>query len=186
MPVTKQSTRIALIISVMLILIACLLQFFVLNKPAKININASSTLMDAIDISDLSTAEFRYKGIAEVYANEEKTKVKCRVCYSAVVKAGIDMKEVQLAIDQDSKTVTAALPAIDLKVTVVDEQSMVTLPADAVIGYNEMLKASREDAENEARQSEELMATAEENLKATIEGLLYPILNPQGYVLKWK
>ena len=49
---------------------------------------------------------------------------------------------------------------------------------DFVGGYEE-------DAEEEAGQSEELFNTAKQNLKATIEGLLFPVLNVHGYSLTW-
>ena len=95
------------------------------------------------------------------------------------------MQKVQFDVNQENKTVTAALPDIDIKVTIIDEQSMALLPSNADVGIDSMLKYSREDAEKEAQESTELINTARENLKATIEGLLYPILNPQGYTLRW-
>lgn len=143
-------------------------------------------LADAIDLAELSAAEFRYRGIADVYTDENKGQVYCRVCYNAIVKAGIDMKKIQLDVDANGKTVTATLPEIDLKVTIIDEQSMALLPSYADVGIDSMLRYSKEDAETEARESEELMVTARENLKATIEGLLFPILKAQSYTLIWK
>ena len=62
---------------------------------------------------------------------------------------------------------------------------MAILPSDADVGIDSMLTYSREDAENEARESSELINTAQENLKATIEGLLFPILKARGYSLVW-
>ena len=62
---------------------------------------------------------------------------------------------------------------------------MALLPTDADVGIDSMLKYSKEDAENEARESSELINTAQENLKTTIEGLLFPILKPQDYSLIW-
>ena len=62
---------------------------------------------------------------------------------------------------------------------------MKLLPSNADVEIDAILKYSKEDAENEARQSEGLMKTAEENIKAVIEGLLYPLLSTQGYTLVW-
>ena len=95
------------------------------------------------------------------------------------------MKNVKFDVDPESKVVTATLPEIDLKVTIVDEQSMALLPSDADVGIDSMLRFSKEDAESEARESSELISTAQENLKTTIEGLLFPILKAQGYSLAW-
>ena len=174
-----------LCVGVIVIVLACLIRFGLLNKLGKESITTSSMLTDAINISELSTAEFKYRGIADIFSDENRTKVRCRVCYNAVVKAGIDMQKVQFDVNQENKTVTAALPDIDIKVTIIDEQSMALLPSNADVGIDSMLKYSREDAEKEAQESTELINTARENLKATIEGLLYPILNPQGYTLRW-
>lgn len=184
--ITKRLFWFVICIGIIVIALACLLRFGLLNKSDSVNINASSILTDAIDIAELSTAEFRYKGIADIFSDENRTQVRCRVCYNAVVNAGIDMKDVQFDVDVNNKIINAILPDIKLKVTIIDEQSMALLPSDADVGIDSMLKYSKEDAENEARGSEELMKTAKENLKATIEGLLYPILKAQGYSINWK
>lgn len=183
---TKRPTRFVLGIGVIAIVLACLFRFGPLNKTRSVKTDISSTLTEAINIAELSTAEFRYRGIAEEYKDEEKTDVRCRICYNAIVKAGIDMKDVKvLDVDTSEKTVTLSLPAIDLKVTIIDKESMATLPSDADIRVDTMLKCCKEDAENEARQSAGLMDTARENLKAIIEGLAFPILKPQGYTIHW-
>ena len=184
--ITGHLFTVALCVGLVLVGFACLTRFGILNQAGKVSIKTSSLLTDAIDISELSTAEFKYRGIAEIYADEKRTQVQCRVCYNAVVKAGIDMKKVQFEVDPEKKVVTADLPEIDLKVTIIDEESMAILPSDADVGIDRMLKYSREDAEREARASTELISTAQENLKATVEGLLYPILKAQGYSLAWK
>ena len=183
----RQINRFVLIIGVFAIILACLFRFVLFDRTGNVKTDISSTLTDAINISELSTAEFHYRGIAEVYSDEEKTKVSCRICYNAVVKAGIDLRDVKVTdVNADDKVVMLSLPEIDLKVTIVDEESMATLPSDANITVDTMLKCCKEDAENEARQSKELLDTARENLKMTIEGLAFAILKPQGYTIKWE
>lgn len=183
---SKQPFKLMLCVGVIIIIAAVLFRVAVLDRPSTVKIDSASTLLDAINISELSAAEFKYRGIADVYTNEQRTKVRCRICYSAIVKAGIDMQKVVFDVDNENKIVTAALPKIDLKVTIIDEQSISVLPSNAAVGLDEMLKYSKEDAENEARESSELIATARENIQATIEGLLFPILKSEGYSLKWK
>ena len=174
-----------LCIGIIAVALAGLVRFGLLNRAGSVKIDTSSLLTDAIDIAELSTAEFRYRGIADIYSDENRTQLRCRVCYNAIVKAGIDMKKVAFNVDQENKVVTAALPDIDIKVTIIDEQSMALLPSNADVGIDSMLRFSKEDAENEARESSELISTAQENLKTTIEGLLFPILKAQGYSLTW-
>lgn len=164
-------------------IVVAILGRFVLPKSNNASIITSATLTEAIDISDLSTAEFTYRGIAEVYEDEEKNNISCHVFYSAVVKAGIDMKEVRFDIDSENKIITTTLPEISLKVSIVDEQSMAVIPSDKKVGLDVMLKYSKEDAEKEAKETNELMDTARINLESTIKGLLLPIIEPQGYSL---
>lgn len=165
--------------------IACLTRFELLNDADKVSIRTSTLLTNAIDIAELSTAEFRYRGIADVYADDSSEKVQCRVCYNAIIKAGIDMKNVQFDVDAKHNVVIVTLPEINLTVTINDEQSMALLPSNADVGIDSLLRYSRQDAENEARESTELISIAQDNLKATIEGLLFPILKTHGYSISW-
>lgn len=182
----KHSFKIILCLGGVAVALACFLRFGLLNKPGNVSIKVSSLLTDTIDMAELSTAEFKYRGIADIYKDENKNQVRCRVCYNSIVKAGIDMNDIHFDADTRNKVLNVTLPDIDLKVTIIDEQSMSLLPSDANVEIDAMLRCSKEDAENEARQSEELMNTARENLEATIEGLLYPVLKAEGYTLNWK
>jgi len=177
---------IALVVILSVVVPLWLSHYGIFERTGRTTVITSSTLTQAIDIAELSTAEYNYRGIAEIYTDENRTRIQCRACYNAIVKAGIDMKKVVFDIDGANKTITATLPEIDLKVTIIDEQSMALLPADADVGIDRMLRYCREDAESEAKKSEELFSTARENLQSTIHGLLYPILKAKGYTLMWK
>ena len=147
------------------------------------SIIASSTLTDAIDISDLSTAQFTYNGIAEVYEGEA---VKCHIRYNTKVKAGIDMKEVDFEIDEEKMTVKPVLPEIKITVNSVDEKTLSFIPKNTTIEIKEALTVCKNDAAKEAKESSELLESAEDNLKSIIEALLYPVLTPQGYQIVWE
>ena len=179
----KKLLKLVSIIGIIAVMTAGLVRFVLLNSSRNVNTITSSTLTEAINISELSTAEFKYRGIADVFTDENRTNVRCRVCYNAVVKAGINMKEVRFDVDTKNKVVKASLPDITIKVNIINEQSMAVLPSNADVGINDMLKYSKEDAEKEAMESGELIAVARENLEAIIKGLLLPILKSQGYTL---
>ena len=178
--------KLVLIIGIAIVLAAGLFRFVLLNNSNNESIIASSMLTKAIDIADLSTAEFKYRGIADVYSDESRTNVRCRICYNAVVKAGINMKDVKFDVDAENKVVTATLPDIGIKVNVIDEQSMAVLPSNTDVAIADMLKYSKEDAEKEATESGKLKIVARENLESTINALLLPILKPQGYTLNFQ
>lgn len=96
------------------------------------------------------------------------------------------MKDVTFDVNENDRVVTATLPEIKLMATIVDEQSMALLPSDADVGVDRLLKSSREDVEREARESTELKDIAMSNLKATIDGLLSPLLKAREYTIMWK
>lgn len=145
----------------------------------------ASTLTKAIDIAELSTAQYTYNGIAELYKDEEKKKVECYIQYKATVKASIDMKAVEWDIDEDALTARPILPPITVHAYLSDEQSLSFLPSNADIELKDALTACKQDAEQEAMQSEELLDAAEQNLKSIIEALTHPIVEDKGYQLVW-
>lgn len=145
----------------------------------------SSSLMQAVDIAELSTAEFRYKGIATVYKDEQKQKERCHICYNAIVKAGIDMQEIVFEVDNDNKKVFATLPEIELRPIIVDETSMSLIPSNEKIGIKEMLEYAKADVLEESLNSVALKESARVNLMGSIEALLLPHLKAQAYSLEW-
>ena len=145
----------------------------------------ASVLTEAIDIDALSTAEFSYAGIAQIYADAEETELLCRVRYNATVKAGISMAGVQFEIDNEKKTVTATLPELQLTVNIDDEKSFSFIPSEPNIPLRDIIEACEQDAEREALASAELLASAKSNAQSVIGGLLYPLLLSREYTLLW-
>lgn len=146
----------------------------------------SATLTDAIDISELSTAQYTYNGIAEIYKDDNRDDVACYVKYNAKVKAGIDMEQVEFKIDDDNKTVTPILPDIQINSNTVDENCISFIPENTNIELKDALVACEEDSKNEVQKSSALIESARENLKSIIEGLIDPILSPNGYRIIWE
>ena len=155
----------------------------VFDKKEK-KIITSSTLTKTIDIAELSSAQFVYNGIAEIYEDEEKSDIKCHVRYNATVKAGIDMESVDWEINNDAKTIKPILPEIHITSNTVDEKTLSFIPENSDIELQEALIACQEDALTESKQSPELLNLAEENLKSVIEALLLPIASPD-YKIIW-
>lgn len=158
----------------------------VMNKIGKENVITSSQLEKAIDISQLSTAEFVYNGIAEKYDDDKPEKVECYIAYHADVKVGIQMEDVEFEIDEANKTVTPILPEISVNIAALDENEISYIPKNPDIPLKEIIVLCKEDAVREANDSKKLYQTAEENLKAVIEALVSPILEHAGYTIKWQ
>ena len=158
----------------------------VMNKIGKENVITSSQLEKAIDISQLSTAEFVYNGIAEKYDDDKPEKVECYIAYHSDVKVGIQMEDVEFEIDEANKTVTPILPEISVNIAALDENEISYIPKNPDIPLKEIIVLCKEDAVREANDSKKLYQTAEENLKAVIEALVSPILEHAGYTMKWQ
>lgn len=156
-----------------------------MNKKEKTEILTSSQLAKAIDISQLSTAEFVYNGVAEKYSDENPEEAECYISYNANVKVGIQMEEVEFRIDEKEKTVTPILPEITVNIATLDEEAISYIPKDPDLTLKEVITLCKEDAMNEANSSEKLYQTAEENLRAVIEALLSPVLDNAGYSILW-
>ncbi len=156
-----------------------------MNKIGKENVITSSQLEKAIDISELSTAEFVYNGVAEKYKEDKPEEVECHIAYNANVKVGIQMEDVKFEIDEEKKTVTPILPDITVNIATINEEEISYMPKNPDISLKEAITLCKEDAMNEANNSDKLYQTAEENLRAVIEALLSPVLDAAGYSIIW-
>ncbi len=145
----------------------------------------ASTLIKTVDIAELSTAKFTYNGIAPVY--DESGKIKCQIRYKAIVKAGINMKDIDFTeIDDDKKIVKPKLPQIKLTANIIDENELSYIPENTNIEIKDALQACEEDVEIEASNSTKLMESAEESLKNIVEALILPVVEPDGYTIEWE
>ena len=151
----------------------------------KENVITSSQLKNAINISQLSTAEFVYNGIAEKYADESTEEVECYIAYDANVKVGIQMEDVAFNIDEENKVIQPVLPEISVNIATLEEDSISYIPQNPDLSLKEVITLCKKDAVNEANSSTKLYQTAEDNLKSVIEALLSPILNSAGYKIVW-
>ena len=85
-----------------------------LKKERNTKIITEATLIDVVDIAELSTAEFIYNGIAEIPKKEHSNEILCRVRYKAKVKASINMEDIKFDIDDKKKKITPILPKIKI------------------------------------------------------------------------
>ena len=153
------------------------------NQDTK-KILTSSALMKVVDIAELSTAKFTYNGIASVYKDEKKQKLKYHVRYNAEVKVGINMKDISFDINDEKKEVIAKLPEISIQVSDVDEQ-LKFLPEGKNWDIKEAYQACKFDVESEVKASDELFEIAKENSRKIIEELTSPLIEAHDYKLVW-
>lgn len=183
--VIKKKTILAAIGVLLLLLFVALFWPAARDKIGKGNVISSAQLEKAIDISELSTAEFVYNGVAEKYEEDDPNEVEYYIAYNANVKVGIPMEEVTFDIDEETKTVTPKLPNISVNIATLDEESISYIPKNPGLSLKDVITLCKEDAMKEANHSTKLYQTAEENLKSVIEALISPILADTGYSIKW-
>lgn len=95
------------------------------------------------------------------------------------------MEDVKFDIDKKNKTVKPILPEIKVNIATPDEESFRYIPQNPDMSMKDIITLCKEDAINEANNSELLYQTAEENLQSVIEALLSPILESSGYTIVW-
>lgn len=173
-------------IGIIIILAAGGVKIFGWGQKVEEKMITEAKLTEAINISELYTAQFTYNGIAEIYKDDSSEKVKCYVRYNSKVKAGIDVSQVSWVIDEEKKTVKPVLPEIKISASVVDEDTLSFIPANTKTEIKTVLIACKEDADREAKESKELLESAKDNLKSIIEALTYPLVVSCGYEVIWE
>lgn len=144
----------------------------------------SSQLKKAVNIENLSSAEFVYNGIAEKY-KDGSDEVEYRVAYDATVKVGVKMSDIDFDIDQSNKVVVPRLPEIAVNSVSVDVNSLSYMPKNPDAGMKEVLDLCEADAKDEANNSDKFYQTAEENMRSVVEALTLPLVKGKGYSIAW-
>lgn len=176
--------KLAIVAGVVIAVLGCVVGYNVYTTSTQpTEIVTISTLERVVNISDLSTARYTYNGIAE--KKDDEGNVICHVYYEAYVDAGVDMAKISFAIDEESKTVYPTLPEITVHDPVVDSSSVDFFETNPSISLAEVIGICKKDALDEVRSSEQIIQTAEENLRSTVEALLTPLTKSEGYSISW-
>lgn len=139
-----------------------------------------STLEKIVNISDLSTCEAVYNGIAKVMNEKKPDKVDYYVSYEAKVKAGFDVERVELEVDDTKKVISVTIPkikitGIDVDITSLDYIFMNDKANKSTVS-EQAYKKCIEDAENESSSENAIYTLAEKNAKDVITALINPFI----------
>lgn len=150
------------------------------NKNKKPEIITTSTLQKIINVSELSTFEATYKGIAIVYNEKRPEKIDFYVSYEAKIKAGIDFEKVDIHNDDVNKKIIVKIPEIELKEPEVDIASMeyifVNKKANQSAVSEKAYKACIEDVKRESEREDAIYDLAKQNAENIIMALLKPFV----------
>jgi len=162
------------------VIVISLLAFPFGGTHASPTVISKATLEKIINVSDLSTFEAVYNGIAAVPDNESEDAISYYVSYNGRVKAGINIEDVTIDVDNEEKVITVSLPEVKITDISVDITSLDYLfvddKANTYFVSEEAYRKCIEDVTNRSRQATALYELAEENAKSFIHALLSPFV----------
>ncbi len=151
------------------------------SKKSKPVIISTSTLEKILNVSDLSTFEAIYNGVAKVTNEDNPEKIDYYVSYDATVKAGINFEEVEISVNDEEKIITVTLPEIKITDITVDIESMDYIflnskSNDSTVS-EEAYKKCIEDVTTECDSENAIYELAKENAQNITEALIKPFLS---------
>ena len=150
------------------------------HKKREAEILTTSTLEKIINVSELSTFEAVYNGIAVVKNPEMEEQIDYYVTYKAKVQAGIDFEKVEVSKDDEKKQIMVKIPEIELGEPMVDIASMDYIfenkSANTQTVSEEAYKACIQDARQESEKEEAIVTLAKQNAKNIIKALIQPFI----------
>ena len=172
------------IISVCFIIVAIIVFILVkekmFNRESKLEIISKSTLEKVINVSDLSTFEAIYNGIAVVTNEEKPENIDYYVSYEAKVKAGIDFEKVNLEVNEDEKIITVTLPEVKITDVNVDIASLdyifMNKRANTETVSAQAYKKCIDDVTKESNSTTEIYELAKQNARNIVEALIKPFV----------
>ena len=156
------------------------------KKNSKPQIDLKSTLEKIISVSDLSTFEAIYNGVAIVNNGEEPNEIDYYVSYEAKVKAGIDFEKVNVEVNEteteegSEKTIVVTLPKVKITDVNVDIASLdyifLNKKANTETVSAQAYKKCIEDVTRESESTTAIYELAKENAKNIVEALINPFV----------
>ena len=174
-----------------LILILALILIVVVNSGRKKEkeIISSATLKEIIEISELSTFEAVYNGVAQVTNEKNAEEVEYYVSYEATVNAGIDFEQIEIDVNNETKEIVVTMPEIQLNDIDVDIASLDYIFVNEKVNNETVTQTAYEacktDVNDECTQEDAIYELAKQNAKNVIEALIKPFVNQmdEEYVL---
>lgn len=172
-------TKYSIVVTLILIIIALVAynRTFV-NKEREVEIISESSIAKIINVSELSTFEATYNGIAN--SINEKGEIDYHVSYEAKVKAGIDFEKVEIEVDNEAKKIIVKLPEIKINEINVDITTLGYIfknkKAETDEVSAEAYKLCIDDVTRETKTEAAIYDIAKQNATNTVEALVLPFI----------
>ncbi len=154
------------------------------SKEERTSIITVSTLEKIINTSELSTFTAVYNGIAKVMDEKKPEEIDYYVSYEATVDAGIDLDQVNITMNEETKTVTVKIPEVHITDSTVDIKTL------DFIFYNsksntssvtqEAYAACEADVDEETKTHDAIFDLAHQNAVNVIKALVSPFIEQAG------
>jgi hypothetical protein len=177
----KRKFLLTLLILVLIVGIGILVKSRLLGRQENTEeIITISTLEKIVNISELSTFQAVYNGIAKVMNEKNPDQLDYYVSYEAKVYAGLDIEKVKITKDEDIKKITVTIPEIKISDINVDEASLdyifLNKKANTSTVSEQAYKACKEDAAEESTKEAAIYELADQNARNIIEALINPFI----------
>ena len=150
------------------------------TKKEEPEIISLTALEKMVDVSDMSTFEAIYNGIAEVENEADPTQIDYYVSYEAKVKAGFDFENLNMQVDHDRKVITVKIPEIKITDVNVDIGSLDYIfenkKANTETVSEQAYKECIEDVTKESAEEKAIYELAKQNAKNTMEAIIQPFM----------
>ena len=146
----------------------------VFDREGEVKTISTASLEEVFDISELSTADYIYNGIAKVY-KEDGTTVKYYVAYEGKVK---DFDKIVFDIDEEEKVITITIPDIRFTEITVNPGTLEYIfkdkKSETETVHQEAFNICKEDLAERVDKEKELVDSAKKNSIAVVEALVAP------------
>lgn len=179
----ERVSLIALLAFGVVFLFLLIFSIFSSNRPADQH-TTTSDLINTKEIATLSVSEFVYNGIARTY--KENGDHDFNVFYKSTVKVSVDAEHIDYTVDEDKKIVTFIFPEFVIGNPVIDVSSLSIIPDRNDLYIDDVISLCRNDALEEAKKSEKLISSAQENLKSIMEAWYSPVFEGYTFVYQFE
>ena len=169
-----------LFVIIAVIITALIIKIKIFNKKSEPTIISKATLEKVINVSDLSTFEAIYNGVAAVANEENPENIDYYVSYEAKVKAGIDFELVEVEVNETDKVITVTLPEVKITDVDVDIASLdyifMNNKANTQTVSEQAYKKCIKDVTKESNSTDEIYESARQNARNIVEALISPFV----------
>lgn len=169
-----------LFVIIAVIITALMIKIKIFNKKSEPTIISKATLEKVINVSNLSTFEAIYNGVAAVANEENPEKIDYYVSYEAKVKAGIDFELVEVEVNETDKVITVTLPEVKITDVDVDIASLdyifMNNKANTQNVSAQAYKKCIKDVTKESNSTDEIYESARQNARNIVEALISPFV----------